>query len=224
MNKRIRKKKEKLEKLILNNYTEINIIIYFLLVNHKLDNIIEKLDEEEVVLEQACVIKKGFLTSEEQLLDTLKYLIDCFDNEFWFIKTNRNIIIDCLVNSPKAQELIYSKRYIGDNQYLDYFFELFQNIMVDNFKKILLYSTIDLKEVFLKNNIKDLDDIKNIYKLLKLTCLCNCTSYNLIYLFDNHINTSGKNFCLMQLEILLNRTYKLKDDALNFIHEGNFLS
>ena len=38
------KKLEKLEKLILKNYTEINIIIYFLLVNHKLDNIIEKLD------------------------------------------------------------------------------------------------------------------------------------------------------------------------------------
>ena len=224
MKKEIIQKKKKLEKLILNNYTEINIIIYFLLVNHKLDDIIDKLDEKEVILEQSSVVKKGYLTSEEQLLDTLKYIIDCFDNEFWFIKTNRNIIIDCLIHSSKAQELIYSKRYIGDNQYLDYFFELFQNIMVDNFKKILLYSTIDLKEVFLKNNIKDLDDIKNIYKLLKLTCLCNCTSYNLIYLFDNHINTSGKNFCLMQLEILLNRTYKLKDDALNFIHEGNFLS
>ena len=41
------KKLEKLEKLILKNYTEINIIIYFLLVNHKLDNIIEKLDKDK---------------------------------------------------------------------------------------------------------------------------------------------------------------------------------
>lgn len=218
------KKLEKLEKLILKNYTEINIIIYFLLVNHKLDNIIEKLDEQEVILEQSSVIKKGYLTSEEQLLDTLKYLIDCFDNEFWFIKTNRNIIIDCLIHSPRAKELIYSKKYIGDNQYIDYFFELFQNIMIDNFKKILLYSNIDLKELFQKNHIQNLNDEKNIYRFLKLICLCNCTSYNLIYLFDNHINTIGKDFCLMQLEILLNRTYKLQDDALSFIHKGNFLT
>lgn len=218
------KKLEKLEKIILKNYTEINIIIYFLLVNHKLDNIIEKLDEQEVILEHSSVIKKGYLTSEEQLLDTLKYLIDCFDNEFWFIKTNRNIIIDCLINSPKAKELIYSKKYIGDNQYLDYFFELFQNIMIDNFKKILLYSNIDLKELFQKNHIQNLNDEKNIYRFLKLICLCNCTSYNLIYLFDNHINTTGKDFCLMQLEILLDRTYKLQDDALRFIHKGNFLT
>ena len=48
--------------------------------------------------------------------------------------------------------------------------------------------------------------------------------HNLIYLFDNHINTTGKDFCLMQLEILLNRTYKLQDDALSFIHKGNFLT
>mgnify|MGYP004472113617 CR=1 FL=1 len=224
MKKEIGQKKKKLEKLILNNYTEINIIIYFLLVNHKLDNIIDKLDEKEVILDQACVVKKGYLTSEEQLLDTLKYLIDCFDNEFWFIKTNRNIIIDCLIQSPKAQELVYSKKYVGDNQYLDYFFELFQDIMIDNFKKILLYSTIDLKEIFKKNKIKNLDDGKNIYRLLKLICLCNCTSYNLIYLFDNHINTLGKNFCLMQLEILFDRTDKLRGDALSFIHKGNFLA
>ena len=47
MKKEIIQKKEKLEKLILNNYTEINIIIYFLLVNHKLDDIIDKLDEKK---------------------------------------------------------------------------------------------------------------------------------------------------------------------------------
>ena len=75
-----------------------------------------------------------------------------------------------------------------------------------------------------ESHLDSLRDEKKLYAVLKLICLCNCTSYNLIYLFDNHINTSGKNFCLMQLEILLNRTYKLKDDALNFIHEGNFLS
>ena len=162
MKKEIIQKKEKLEKLILNNYTEINIIIYFLLVNHKLDDIIDKLDEKEVILEQSSVVKKGYLTSEEQLLDTLKYIIDCFDNEFWFIKTNRNIIIDCLIHSSKAQELIYSKKYVGDNQHLDYFFGLFQEIMIDNFKKILLYSTIDLQEIFEKNKIKDLDDKKEM--------------------------------------------------------------
>lgn len=224
MKKEFVQKKKKLEKLILNNYTEINIIIYFLLINHKLDNIIEKLDDKEVTLNQISVVKKGYLTSEEQLLDTLKYIIDCFDNEFWFIKTNRNIIIDCLINSPRAKELIYSKKYIGDNQYIDYFFELFQNIMIDNFKKILLYSTIDLQEIFKKNKIKNLNDVKNVYRLLKLICLCNCTSYNLIYLFDNHINTTGKDFCLIQLEILFDRTYKLQEDALNFIYKGNFLS
>ena len=91
MKKEFVQKKKRLEKLILNNYTEINIIIYFLLINHKLDNIIEKLDDKEVTINQISVVKKGYLTSEEQLLDTLKYIIDCFDNEFWFIKTNRNI-------------------------------------------------------------------------------------------------------------------------------------
>ncbi len=210
-------KKRKIEELLLNNYTEINITLYFLLIHHKLDKITENLDDFKVIPHSSSLEKKKFLSSEEQLLETLKYIIENFDREFWFIKLNRNIILDCLINNPQSRELIYSKKYIRDNQYLDYFFEEFQKIMISSFKKIILKSNLDLTDLFEKNEIANLDDTKKIYQLLRLICLCNCTCYNLIYLFDNQIDTISTEFCSMQLEILLTKTYKLKKHAKKII-------
>ena len=71
----LKKKKEKIKKILEEKYTETNIIIYFLLINHKLDNIIASLDDVIVIPEIANTIKKGYLTSEEQFVEMLKYIL-----------------------------------------------------------------------------------------------------------------------------------------------------
>ena len=220
-NKMKNNREKKIKKLLLNNYTEINITIYFLLIHHKLDKILENLDDTKVISPPCSLEKKKFLSSEEQLLEIIKYIVENFEREFWFIRLNRNIVLDCLLNNSQSKELIYSKIHIRDNQYLDYFFEEFQKITISNFKKILLRSNINTERLFQENKIKDWDDTKQIYQLLKLICLCNCTSYNLIYLFDNQVNTISPHFCSMQLEILLTRTSKLKKSVSKIINCAN---
>lgn len=218
----LKKKKEKIKKILEEKYTETNIIIYFLLINHKLDNIIASLDDVIVIPEIANTIKKGYLTSEEQFVEMLKYIIDTFNNEFWFIRSNRNIILDCLINSKEAREILYSKKYLGDNQYIDYFFGLFQKMMVHSFQKIIIDSTIDMDMFLRESHLDSLRDEKKLYAVLKLICLCNCTSYQLIYLFDSNLDKRNKHFYTMQLEIILDRTYRLKNEALGFMENCYF--
>ncbi len=218
----LKKKKEKIKKIIKNKYTETNIIIYFLLINHKLDNIIGNLDNIIVIPEIANTTKKGYLTSEEQLVVMLQYLIDTFNNEFWFIKVNRNIILDCLINSDEAKHLLYSKKYFGDNRYIDDFFAVFQRITTNILKKIINNSAVEVSDLLEDEQFKNLDDPKVLYHLLKLICLCNSTSYQLVYLFDTHYKKENQSFYTMQLEILLNRTCQLKNEALDFINNSYF--
>ena len=198
--------------------TETNIYIYFFLINNKLDNILKNLEETTINQNIPTLNQSKSKSSEEQLIEILKYLIDTFNKEFWFLQENRALILESLINSKAADELIHTKKYINDNQYIEYFFNEFQKILISIFQQIIK-ETNNEKKLFLKRkDQKILKDQEKLYHFLKEICFCNNTSYHLIYLFDNNFSLQQIPFYSIQLDILLKNTYQLKKENQSFLN------
>lgn len=66
-------------------------------------------------------------------------------------------------------------------------------------------------------NINDIKDVDLLYQTLRLLCLCNCNSFGLLYIFDASIIKENKDMYCWQLEMLIERTYKIKNLAIDFL-------
>lgn len=216
--KQIKTRKKKMQDILKQEPTETNIYIYFFLINNKLDNILKNLEETTINQNIPTLNQSKSKSSEEQLIEILKYLIDTFNKEFWFLQENRALILESLINSKAADELIHTKKYINDNQYIEYFFNEFQKILISIFQQIIK-ETNNEKKLFLKRkDQKILKDQEKLYHFLKEICFCNNTSYHLIYLFDNNFSLQQIPFYSIQLDILLKNTYQLKKENQSFLN------
>ena len=217
--KSLKKRKEILKEITLSNCTEENATILFLLLSDELDFLIQGLNDRKTVIRLHNMSEKKYLTSEEQFVRTLSYLIESFDRDFWFIQNNRMIILKCLIHSDEAKEILYSKKYLGDNENISYYTLLFQKLILENFIKNIKNSNQNVKDLLDKLKIKEFNYSKELYSLFRVICLCNCNSYHLIYLFHHASNDESHDFYQMQLEIMLNRTIKLKKRAYSFLKD-----
>lgn len=216
--KQIKTRKKKMQEILKQEPTETNIYIYFFLTNNKLDNILKNLEETTINQNIPNLNQSKSKSSEEQLIEVLKYLIDTFNKEFWFLQENRALILESLINSKAADELIHTKKYINDNQYIEYFFNEFQKILISIFQQIIK-ETNNEKKLFLKRKDKKiLKDQEKLYHFLKEICFCNNNSYHLIYLFDNNFSLQQIPFYSIQLDILLKNTYQLKKENQSFLN------
>lgn len=216
--KQIKTRKKKMQEILKQEPTETNIYIYFFLTNNKLDNILKNLEETTITQNIPTLNQSKSKSSEEQLIEVLKYLIDTFNKEFWFLQENRALILESLINSKAADELIHTKKYTNDNQHIEYFFNEFQKILISIFQQIIK-ETNNEKKLFLKRKDKKiLKDQEKLYHFLKEICFCNNTSYHLIYLFDNNFSLQQIPFYSIQLDILLKNTYQLKKENQSFLN------
>ena len=108
-----------------NNYTN-DILIKKLLETGQLDFLIEKLDSKITLCNSTSIIKKGYLTSEEQFLYLLDNFITYLQRNFPMIEyTYFSLIIKEMLKSEDCK-IFLSKHYWGDNKYLNkYTQELF---------------------------------------------------------------------------------------------------
>lgn len=216
--KQIKTRKKKMQEILKQEPTETNIYIYFFLTNNKLDNILKNLEETTITQNIPTLNQSKSKSSEEQLIEVLKYLIDTFNKEFWFLQENRALILESLINSKAAAELIHTQKYTNDNQHIEYFFNEFQKILISIFQQIIK-ETNNEKKLFLKRKDKKiLKDQEKLYHFLKEICFCNNTSYHLIYLFDNNFSLQQIPFYSIQLDILLKNTYQLKKENQSFLN------
>lgn len=219
-------RKRKLRKIIKKDYNLNNAIILLMIDNGKLDQVIQLLNDEITTTNTTCLVKKGYLTSEEQFLEILHHIIYRFNVDFWFLKKYGNYIMESILCSEEAIPLLLTKKYLGDNQYIPYYQIKFKEICIINFYKILKF--IDCTEIiytFLKDykidiqnfKLDEIQDVTKLYDALRLICLCNCNTYGLLYLFDPYMNEKTKPMYQIQVEELIKKTYEIKDVAKKLI-------
>lgn len=222
----IKERKRELRKVIKTENNLNSAIILMMINDKKLDHVIESLDNEITPTNTTCLVRKGYLTSEEQFIDVLHHIMFRFNVDFWFLKKYGNTIIETVLCYEDTIPLLLTKKYLGDNNFIPYYELEFKKICIINFYKILKF--IDYTEIiqqFLDDykidiqnfNINKIQDVDKLYNALRLICLCNCNSYGLLYLFNPLMNEKTKSMYQVQLGYLLENTYELKDLAQELI-------
>lgn len=215
-------RKRLLRKIIKKDGNLNSAIILIMLNNNTLDSIIEKLDNQPTKTNTNCLVKKGYLTSEEQLIEILHHILFRFNVDFWYLKKYGNFIVESVICYEETLPLLLSKKYLGDNSFISFYDLWFKKVCIINFIKIL--KTIDCSEIicqFLQDykinpqnfNLNDIKDVNKLYEAIRIICLCNCNEYGLLYLFDTHINENTRYMFQIQIEQLLEKTYQLKELA-----------
>lgn len=206
--------------------------IYQLINSNVLDKAIDKITDEKTPTIVTSIIKKGYLTGNEQFIDMLNNFIYYFDSKFPTIE-HKDLMIE-LIFENQIPEFLLCKKYWGDNSNMQYFIDNMNKAIVYNFNETLLF--IDDKIIFkgfIKNiqkldinNKQDLDKVVNFMKKLLWT---NIGSYSVMYLFQSFYlkvrnfqkNNKKKNQleaykCVikdvrMHFEILIDSYYKHKE-------------
>lgn len=212
-------KRKNLLKIAERNSDEISAFIYIHISSKSLDKLILNLGEQKVMTNSKAIHKKGYLTANEQFIDILWHFINRFYNEFWFIGANKNYIIKMLLDNEEITSLLYSKKYWGDNDNINYFQHQIRKAIVNNFiiilkkidksqliKDFLRSESINLNKISL-NNYKDTN---KLFNALKKLCCSSPNEYATLYLFDNRIDNKVKDQYLIQIERLIENYCKRK--------------
>lgn len=207
-------KKKKILRIVLNSeYIQNKNLIFTFLLGDTLDNYIKSLDDNKVNIKINTVIKKGYFTSEEQFLSILDSFITYLSNILNNITLLEKIFSMCINN--EHGKVLLSKKYIFDNDNINYFYNKFNLMIINNFYNNLLIlkneltyelDTIDID--LNKFNINNSKDVKKITRLLGDICFINTDrEYMLLSLF-NSINKINNKILLDHFEILISNYIK----------------
>lgn len=206
-----------------------------------LDNIINRITKDKTILNSNSIIKKGYLTGEEQFIDLLSNFIYYFRMMLPTIVHNNMCIYNIFKN--QVPTILLNKDYYHDNKNEEYnkeFKKLIVRNMYDNIK--ILYPNFSNK-VWKKFKISDNMDIGNdkdvdtLFNFMRLLTWSNINEYAILYLFDNltfaiydmmkkrkigydeALNSIGKHYYI-QYEIMIDnclKKYKLIEKLISNI-------
>lgn len=224
-NKILEKRKEKLKQILNKEQNEYCTLMYFLITNNKLDSVIKQMDDINIIPNTTCLVKKGYLTTEEHFIEVLYHVINCINTDFWTVR-KKDTIIEYMLIHPKSSKLLLSKKYIGNNDFIPYYQFNIKKICIYGFCDILkfVYKTDTIVNFFKNHNVdicnfnlKRKKDVENIYNILILICMCNYASFGLYYIFNFNVDSRMKDMCTIQLEMLIEKTEKIQDKARDFL-------
>lgn len=218
-------RKNKILQIIEKNCSDANSILYLLIKNNHLDNIIANINDKVSIPNVTSIVKKGYLTSEEQFVEVACHIIHRINMEFCFL-SDRNLIIEFILNYKETLPLLLTKKYVGNNRNIPYFTFYIKRACVSNFYNILKFidknelidNFLSINKINLKKcNIDSKKDVEKLFNILKIICLCNINSFHSFYLFDNRMDERNKDMYEIQLEILIENTIKNQEIAKKFI-------
>lgn len=199
--------REKMMSLSLNGSYVNNAILYTLFKNKILDYYIKNISTKETIITPKSENKKKELNSNEQLLELLDNFVIRFSDEFYFIEKAKMIILEIILNYHKNDEYLFSKKYLGNNDHIEYFNYTIKKLIVTGFYeniKLLHSHNQRINHLLKANNInyKKLNlnthkSVNQLYNLLKKLAITNHKSWFIIYLFEkieNYANSVSKNF------------------------------
>ena len=114
----IKERKRELRKVIKKENNLNSAIILMMINNKKLDHVIESLDNEITPTNTTCLVRKGYLTSDEQFIDVLHHIMFRFNVDIWFLKKYGNTIIETVLCYEDTIPLLLTKKYLGDNNFI----------------------------------------------------------------------------------------------------------
>lgn len=223
--KDLKQRKRNILRIVEKSYSDTNSILYLLIKNNRLDNVIKNINDEIAIPNVTSIVKKGYLTSEEQFVEVACHVIHRINIELCFL-TDRNIILNFILNYKESLPMLMTKRYVGDNRNIPFFTFHIKRACVSNFYNILKFIKRNeiINNFLLTNKIKlekcSIDsktDVEKLFNILKIICLCNTNSFHLFYLFDDRIDERSRDMYEIQLEILIEKTIKDQEIVKKFI-------
>jgi len=193
----LNEKKEELKQEIINNknnYIYPYIILNFI-DNETSNNLIKKITDKKTKENITSIIQKNFLTGNQHFLKILSTFIFIFYEDFYFLFNNSEYIIKTLIHNNKYNKFLFSKKYIGNNENINYYYFNIKRLIVNGFytniKELSPKSEL-IKKFAKKNNIKtkkdmllNKKDIDILYNSLIKIALCNAKELNNILLFED---------------------------------------
>lgn len=178
----INEKKEELKSLSLKEYPN-GCMLYYLLDKGMIDHIVLKLKNNKVKSKYFVLSNKGYLTSEENFINTFMEFIDFFDSSFPTLKNKIIYISDVL--EEKVPNFMINSYYFGDYDYIKYFDYNMKKICVENFYNNIKVVYDEHKDFFKSHGISNkmsLISRKNVDRLFELLQEFVWCCYNLNYI------------------------------------------
>ena len=182
---------KEIKEIALNNYSN-GASIYMLVNNNYLDHIINKINDEKTYPNTLSVVKKGYLTGNEQFVDVLNETLFYFNSCFLPLEHKETHFANLLENY--IPQFLLCKKYCGNNKYIPYYRKNMQKLIAKNFYENIKYIYEDYTDFFNNINITNTltlntsEELEKIVTLMEEFVWCNCKykQFSLSYLFTNH--------------------------------------
>ena len=132
----LNERKEEIKEIALNNYSN-GASIYMLVNNNYLDHIINKINDEKTYPNTLSVVKKGYLTGNEQFVDVLNETLFYFNSCFLPLEHKETHFANLLENY--IPQFLLCKKYWGNNKYIPYYRKNMQKLIAKNFYENIKY-------------------------------------------------------------------------------------
>ena len=217
--------KEKIIEEVSKQNLKYDYLIIKLMNQKKIDHLIAKITNTKTKVNKTTITKKRYLSQYEQFISLLNTFIYIFKEDFYFLN-NTDYIIEKLLQNKRNTKFLLSKKYIGNNNNIDFFScnikKLISNEFYKNIKKLSKESEI-INNFMKKHNIKikktklNKKELENIYNILIKLSLSNAKTLNYFLLFKN-INeyTKNKKHFIIEWELIIKNYYQ-KIDAINIL-------
>lgn len=195
--KLIRRKKE-LYGLAIKSDTFYKKNLIDIISGNYINNIINEINDIPTIdINNSCLIKKGFLTGNEQFISILTFLIIKTIENFNFIKINKTELMSHIFYNNDKYQFLLTKKYIGNNDNIPFYRYHIKRFIIDGFIKNaieLIDESKIINDFFIKEKIKLSVGIKSIKKVEKILLLLQKIAYSnqdnpdVILLFKNMVH------------------------------------
>ena len=184
-------KREELKELVLKMNVSNTGIIYQILNSKSIDLMIKKITDEKTNIEGKSLMKKKYLTGDEQFIVLLNHFVSFFDYHFPTINY-KDLHIEYLMEYY-FPDFLFCKKCCEDSDNLDYFQYEMKKAVVYNFHENIQYLYSEKNKKFWDRvkitkdmDINDKDNVDILFDFLKKIALANINEFSTVYLFDNY--------------------------------------
>src|SRR5574344_259269 len=111
----LNERKEELKQLALASKSN-GAIIFQLINENVLDVVISKINDKKTNTVVTSLVKKGYLTGNEQFIDILSEFIYYYEK--WFAPLSNKKVYIALILEKKSPKFLVCKNYWGDNKFI----------------------------------------------------------------------------------------------------------
>lgn len=207
-------KKNKMLKRLRSININNDLLIMKLISNGILDYSIKRINNKKISQNNKPILNKEYLESYNHyiyILDNfIDYFYDCFNHN---VESEYEILSACLKNNDT---IFLDKRYVYDNNNIEYYKEAYNKIIIDNF----YYNIYTLRNVLNSEfnnisikiediNINNKEDIKKLLEILICIYACNKDKHIVLSLF-NKVDKSTYKYYLNNFEFMFYTYLKIK--------------